>query len=759
MRTLNRYLKKTGSTLLSILAMVILTGSAYSEIITVDLNLVGASGAARPIVPPAKVPQSMFMSGAREVYGDSSSVAGFNSAGAFSEVYPGISMACYTDEHQFEYAFIISIGGDASKIRFQLQNLSTVGTTDRGNIIYTRDDCEIYQHSPIAIHIDDNGSSPVHSSLMMSGNGGSALNVTDFFDSNAEEMNGSRFNIIPGDTSSFGPDYDYYMAKYETTNEQLLNFLNNTESNQRNPRGANMFFDHAGNIWINPDMKPQRDEMFSIGKSKILYDPERVIGDRYYHVMDDNGNEIYAEHPATGISWYGAVKYSNWLTLQSGRGISELCYTEGTNTFDWAPSTATNWAGGFFSVGEREAWLKLRGFRLPMFRIYDDENGNTNRFNEFLKAGSWTGSTNVLYGYGRNSFTNTDANALLATLIAGHETLPVGFFDGLNILNGNRTRENRNHYSIFDLSGNVDEWVNGPPRPGAPGARSVCGGSFTGLIQPLTEERIVQPYACGNFGGFRPVTTFMPDEYTQINVLFCFHIPPEEEEKEEKDPSPTKKNPADLNEQPPAGNGDISHPFASPSGQSGGIQGGDEFREPKPPEPPDHGPTPPSGPKPPNHGPGTNPNPKPPPEYTLTVFSRNPDGDVNIAIDNPDIDGNKDGETTLTRFYTPGEIVNPTAPDQTGNHQFQYWERNGSPSTTHETINVQMLSNQEITAVYLDFIPPPEYTLYVDSTPAAGVPIIISINDNNGDNNGNTSFSRLYNAGKEVTATAPDIFN
>ena len=70
-----------------------------------------------------------------------------------------------------------------------------------------------------------------------------------------------------------------------------------------------------------------------------------------------------------------------------------------------------------------------------------------------------------------------------------------------------------------------------------------------------------------------------------------------------------------------------------------------------------------------------------------------------------------------------------------------------------------MLSDQEVTAVYLGFVPPAEYTLYLNSTPADGVPIVISIDDNNGENNGNTSFSRLYNEGKEVTATAPDTFN
>jgi len=328
------YLKFARPIILTALAGIMLSNIAHAEVITVDIDLTGASAGSSPIVPPAKVPQSMFLSGAREIYGNSSEISGFNSKGSFREIYPGINMACYSDAHQFEYAFLLKAGADPAQIRFRIENINTVGSTDQGNIIYSRDDCEIYQHAPKAVYLGENGAKPTHSSVMMSGNGSSSISAYDFFDVNRDKMNGSRFNIIPGDTV-FGPNYDFYMSKFETTNEQLIKFLNSAESNQRNELGANMFFDGSGNIWINPDMHPQRDEMFDINKSKILYDPDRVVGDRYYHFLDDNNKEIYAEHPATGLSWYGAVKYSNWLTLRSGRGISELCYSEGTNMGRW----------------------------------------------------------------------------------------------------------------------------------------------------------------------------------------------------------------------------------------------------------------------------------------------------------------------------------------------------------------------------------------------------------------------------------------
>lgn len=740
------------------LAGFMINSSAIAEPVIVDLDLVGASGGVRPIVPPAKVPQSIFLSQAREVYGHDTAIAGFSSRGSFSEVYPGINMACYADEHHFEYAFILRNGADPSQIRFHFHNVKTAGSTSDGDIIYKNKKCEIYQHATIAFEVGDDGSHSTHSSLNMGGDGDSSINLMDFFDLNQEELNYTRFNIVPAGELAFGPDYNFYMSKFETTNEQLIKFLNNAEANQNNPRGEFMYFDKSGNVWINPEMQPQRDEMFKISESKIKYFPERVVGDRYHHIMDEDGNEPFAENPATGISWYGAVKYSNWLTLQSGRGLSERCYTEGTNTFDWAPATATNWASGSFGSGEREAWLKLRGFRLPMFRTYDHNSNNTNRFNEFLKAGSWNGSTNVLYGYGRNSFTNNDANALDTSIKTAYNTLPVGFFDGLNVINGARTHRNDNYYGINDLSGNVAEWVNGPARPGAPDIRSACGGSFSSILQPLNIERIAQPYNCGNYGGFRPVTTFMPDEYTQVNVLFCFHVPPGKEKKKKKEKTPLKTGEASTENAPlliPPGGGNGSENRGNEAGSfngPGGIVTDPNLFPPKVKPSPTPEPSPEPGSEP---EPGPNPKPIPLPTRNLTVFSRNPDGNVPVDINNPDIDGHTGGDTTLHRNYFDGESVSAVVPDKTALHQFQYWEQNGTPVTLENNISVVMDSNREITAVYLEYDPGKEHTLYVDSTPADGVPITISLADNNNESDGNTSFERIYTEGATVTATAP----
>ena len=53
----------------------------------------------------------------------------------------------------------------------------------------------------------------------------------------------------------------------------------------------------------------------------IEYHPEFPIGTRYAvtpRVPRTGG--AYTNHPAVGVSWFGAAKYCNWLTIDSGRG-------------------------------------------------------------------------------------------------------------------------------------------------------------------------------------------------------------------------------------------------------------------------------------------------------------------------------------------------------------------------------------------------------------------------------------------------------
>jgi hypothetical protein len=798
MRTHSQRRNRFHAPLWSVLAALLLCSGTEAKTKDVDLNLVGASSVSRSLGAADTVPPSYFLGQARAVFGHAVGVSGFQQIASYRDVYPGINMACYGDEHHFEFAFILATGADPSQIRLQLNDVKTEGVSSNGDIVYTGDGFEAYQHAPAIFRHTDDGQRSAPGRLVVGSDGASSLAMAGYSDEHREALNNTRLSIVSAEGGSFGPDYDFFMSKFETTNEQLIRFLNDAQANQGNARGENMFFDDKGSVWINEEMQPGRDEMFQIDKTKIKYDPERVAGDRYHHIMDSRGREPYADHPATGVSWFGAVKYCNWLTLQSGRGPNEVCYHEGTNTLDWAPVTATNWANGFFTAGEREQWLKFKGFRLPMFRLHDPGDSRDNdAFNEFVKAGGWMGNTNVLYGYGRNSFTNEDANVLNTSMELGADTLPVGYFNGLNPLLDARTHLNENYFGIFDLSGNVAEWVNDPARAGTPDARSVCGGSYGDRIQPLATDRIVPPHACEAFGGFRAITTYMPQEYTQVNILYCFHSPngiPEEFRERFGTQFDTmrseKAQPADLlqpGEAPtaagtPGEDADESADEGSDESTDEGAEedlpdrlddtadvddggmdtrppgiiykdddDGDEASDESGDQPDLPGPGPGPGPPPP-------PPPPPPPEtYQLGVYSENPDGGVNMAVSTTDVQGNSDGATGFGRYYYYNTQVTVTAPASVGDNTFKWWLRNGVPFSTANSVTVQMLSDLDLTAVYESPVPLIQRTLTVNS-PAGNVPVKISLEDNNGQQNGGTTFSRVYDNGDTVTATAPPTF-
>jgi hypothetical protein len=109
--------------------------------------------------------------------------------------------------------------------------------------------------------------------------------------------------------------------------------------------------------------------------------------------------------------------------------------------------------------------------------------------------------------------------------------------------------------------------------------------------------------------------------------------------------------------------------------------------------------------------------PGPPELFILDVYSENPDAQVGITISNPDYYDRADGMTDFRRQYEFGETVSLTAPATAGGNVFQYWLRNGVPFSTSPSITVQMLSDLQLTAVYLSPVPPIQRTLVVDSTP------------------------------------------
>lgn len=335
--------------------------------------------------------------------------------------------------------------------------------------------------------------------------------VTVEYDSDDLVIYQSNSNTYPNGYGTYqknGPEYTFYLARYETSNAEFCQFLNDAEQNQANARGAHMHFADNGTVYM--DATEQFDELlFACSSSKLRYDAEAPEGFRYYvETNNPAAGGTYDNHPVYGVSWFGALKYCNWLTIDNGLGLSARCYTEGGQPPDWGPVTAPLWDMGIFTDGEREEWLTYAGYRLPM----DGGRAKAGPFNEYYKAAAWRSGTNALYGFGRDIFGPRDANYFGSDdpfeVNTATASTPVGYFDGTDHGGQFLTRPNENGYGIFDLSGNVAEWLT-DCSSGTSG-RALRGGSFGGGCWKAEDRFVGLPYEgfdSSDFYGFRTLTT------------------------------------------------------------------------------------------------------------------------------------------------------------------------------------------------------------------------------------------------------------
>ncbi|MBN1341718.1 MAG: SUMF1/EgtB/PvdO family nonheme iron enzyme [Phycisphaerae bacterium] len=328
-----------------------------------------------------------------------------------------------------------------------------------------------------------------------------------------------EMRLVPGGGEPNGPSYDFWMGRWEVTVGQFLAFLNDAEANADNERGSYMVIDGAtGDVGLADGSAP--DGLFNISDCDpvftyaphydVSYDANRPVGSRYQCAGDDE------DFPIVGVSWIGAVKFCNWLTLELGMDPNQRCYTEGASVSDWHPVTisAGEWALRDLSDGERQVLVAAyRGVRLPMDDIGLENgylDGRASRFNEWYKAAGYDANApgterigdhdeeipayHWQYGYGSDDQDLSRANFLIydANLPGGVDPnsirvpTPVGWY----------YQSNGNPWGIDDLSGNVYEWGQD------------YSNSIAGPIQHSTRGRSYQsggPAAA--FRQYREVTT------------------------------------------------------------------------------------------------------------------------------------------------------------------------------------------------------------------------------------------------------------
>ena len=273
--------------------------------------------------------------------------------------------------------------------------------------------------------------------------------------------------VVSGGGQPSGPAYTFNYSKYLITNSEWVRFLNDAEANQGNAKGANMIFNASnGNVGFGADSDDGLYRLTATGD--LDYNPGMPVGSRY----SLSSTSAIGQMPVQAVSWFGAMKYCNWLTLDEEWGEGQRAYHEGAGEFDWYPAhlSQADWLDGF-SDAERADWLQLSGYRLPM----DHYQAGASTYNEFYKAGAWNGTGNATYGWGRDTMTGPDGNYWESgdPWDAGSQDYtrrtPVGFYDGSlqqkstwnwpDAMETYQTNANDNAWGVYDMSGNEWKWM------------------------------------------------------------------------------------------------------------------------------------------------------------------------------------------------------------------------------------------------------------------------------------------------------------
>jgi formylglycine-generating enzyme required for sulfatase activity len=260
----------------------------------------------------------------------------------------------------------------------------------------------------------------------------------------------------------------FMMSRYEVTNQQYVEFLNNAFAN-------NLIEVKADNIVY------KKTTAYAYCATYDAMHDSRIgfTGSLFSLVPSDKGN-----HPVH-VTWHGAAAYCNWRSEQLGK---ELCYNATVFTPD----------------------LSKHGCRLPTEAEW-----------EMAARG---GLANKRFPWG-DTITHSEANYYSSTFYAydisptrGYHptyavgdwpyTAPVGSFSA-------------NGYDLFDMAGNVSEWCNdwyqgdyygsspyyNPPGPATGSSRVVRGGNCGPYADQcrVAYRNAIPPENCSGTSGFRLV--------------------------------------------------------------------------------------------------------------------------------------------------------------------------------------------------------------------------------------------------------------
>ncbi|MCL4216765.1 MAG: SUMF1/EgtB/PvdO family nonheme iron enzyme, partial [Candidatus Hydrogenedentes bacterium] len=299
----------------------------------------------------------------------------------------------------------------------------------------------------------------------------------------------------------------YGMGIYEITNAEYATALNWALANDLLEdvggapySGGDVYY--GGVLLIQISGGPGADEYCDI----------EFVGGQFV-VLERNGVDV-TSHPVVEVTWYGAIAYCNWLSLSQ---VLPPAYDLNT----W---TRTGSTGGYRLPTESE-WEYAAAWDLGPPK-------------QSCPGYHWR------YGYisDEDDYMRMNYNDYDPAEVAAPYTSPVGFFDGSNA----DTFDSPSPQGMYDMSGNVWEWVEDPAGFYSGGAKAAIdperilrGGSWNsdGFSTRTARRFFNPPGTARDDAGFRvvhdacsePVSNYPPPT-TCIFPQYCFDQGPKDGE-------------------------------------------------------------------------------------------------------------------------------------------------------------------------------------------------------------------------------------
>jgi len=175
--------------------------------------------------------------------------------------------------------------------------------------------------------------------------------------------------------------HDFYLDKYEVTNQRYL-------------EAVQWAYDHG---YVTATPAGVSDNMDgSTAPLLDLADPACEIGfNGSVFFLRDAGHGINPDHPVIEVSWYGAARYCDWLSLQAG--LPRAYRHNG----DWACNAGDPYGAGGFRLPTEAEWEYAARFHDQRIFPWGNEAPSCSRANCWADSWYCTGWTTPVGSYPR----------------------------------------------------------------------------------------------------------------------------------------------------------------------------------------------------------------------------------------------------------------------------------------------------------------------------------------------------------------------